>query len=71
VSAELLDGKDRVGSRTIKVGPGLQPLHVSLNGDAQQALHKARSLPLTLRVKISSPGRKTVSGSKRVTLAEG
>jgi hypothetical protein len=71
VSAELLDGKDTVGSRTIKVGPGLQPLHVSLNRDAKQALHKARSLPLTLRVKISSPGRKTVSGSKRVTLAEG
>jgi Ca2+-binding RTX toxin-like protein len=71
VSAELLSDGLKVGSRAIKVGPGLKPLHVALNEDAKQALHKARSLPLTLRVKISSPGRKAVSGSKRVTLAEG
>lgn len=71
VRAELLEGDRRVGSRTVDTGPGLQPLRVSLNDDARRDLQKAQSLPLTLRVKISSPGRKTVSGSKRVTLAEG
>lgn len=70
VSAELTADGQKVGSRTIKVGPGLKPLHVALNGDAKEALHKARSMPLTLKVKISSPGRKKVSGSKHVTLAE-
>jgi hypothetical protein len=71
VSAVLLAGKRVAGSKTVKLGPGLQALHVALNGDAKKALHKARSLPLTLRVRIASPGRKTVGGSKRVTLAEG
>jgi hypothetical protein len=71
VSAVLLDGKQVVGSKTITLGPGLQPLHVTLNGDAKKALHKAGSLPLKLRVRIASPGRETVGGSKRVTLTEG
>jgi Ca2+-binding RTX toxin-like protein len=71
VSAVLLAGKSVAGSKTVKLGPGLQPLHVTLNGDAKKALHREHSLPLTLRVRIASPGRKTVGGSKRVTLAEG
>lgn len=71
VSAELLSGDQRVGSRTIEAGAGLKPLRVTLDGDARTALHKARSLPLTLSVRISSPGRKTVSASKRVTLSDG
>ena len=71
VSAVLLADDEKVGSKTLKVGPGLQPLRVILNRDAKKALRKARSLPLKLRVKIESPARKTVSASKRVTLSEG
>jgi hypothetical protein len=70
VTAVLLADREKVGSKTVKVGPGLQALRVALNGDAKKALRKAHSLPLTLRVKIASPGRKTVSSSKRVTLAD-
>jgi Ca2+-binding RTX toxin-like protein len=71
VSAELLDGKQKVGSATVTLGAGIQPLRVALNSDAKKALHKARSLPLKLRVKIRTPAHRTVSGSKTVTLAEG
>jgi hypothetical protein len=71
IRAELLVDDQEVGSRTVTAGPGLRPLHVALDAGAKAALHEARSLPVTLRVKISSPGRKTVSGSKRVTLSDG
>ncbi|HKP91433.1 MAG TPA: calcium-binding protein [Thermoleophilaceae bacterium] len=71
VRAVLLADDEKMGSKTVEVGPGLRPLRVTLNGDAKEELHKAHSLPLKLRVEISSPGRKTVSASKRVTLADG
>lgn len=70
VTATLLYGKEkRAGSRTVTLGAGLRALTVGLNDDARSALKKAGSLPLTLRVRIASPGRPAISGSKRVTLA--
>ncbi|MEA2352165.1 MAG: serralysin [Thermoleophilaceae bacterium] len=72
VTATLFSGKrTRAGSQTLKLGAGLRELRVGLNGDARRALRKARSLPLTLRVRISSRGRATVSSTKRVTLSGG
>ena len=71
VTATLLAGKSVAGTRKVHRGTGLEPLRIALNGTGRRELRQARSLPLSVHVRIASPGRRTVSGSSRLTLSRG
>jgi Ca2+-binding RTX toxin-like protein len=71
VTATLTSGTSTVGSGKFASGAGLRQLTVPLNAAGRSALQKAGSLPVTLKVRIASPGRKTISSSKNVTLTQG
>jgi Ca2+-binding RTX toxin-like protein len=71
VTATLESGRSTVGSGKFSSVAGLRQLTVDLNAAGKKELQKAGSLPITLRVRIASPGRKTISSSKKVTLAQG
>jgi hemolysin type calcium-binding protein len=59
------------GSGKFASGAGLRQLTVPLNTTGKQALQQAHTLTVTLKVKIASAGRATISASKKVALSEG
>jgi hypothetical protein len=59
-----------LGSLAAELPAGLRSFAVPLNRAGKQALAKSGSLPLKVRAQIASPGRKSVSSTKTVTLAK-
>ena len=71
VTATLESASGVVGSGKFASGAGLRQLTVPLNAAGRKALQTAHSLPVTLKVKVASVGRKAISVAKKVTLSEG
>jgi Ca2+-binding RTX toxin-like protein len=70
VSATLESASGTVGSGKFSSVAGLRQLTVALDAAGKQALQQAGALPLTLKVRMTSPGRKAITTSAKVTLAK-
>jgi Ca2+-binding RTX toxin-like protein len=70
VDATLESPSGTVGSGKFSSVAGLRQLTVTLDAAGQQALQQAGTLPLTLKVRMTAPGRKAITASAKVTLAK-